>query len=401
MAINTMSEGLEQSVGERREAEHASRVKSLFLANMSHEIRTPLGAVLGFADLLRDPNLKDGERQEYVEIIHRTGLALSKIINDILDLSKVEAGRIEIERSDVDVRSLLSDVRDVMTVRCAEKAVQLEIDVDDSVPRFVRTDGLRLRQILMNLMSNAAKFTERGSISLACRSLGEMLEFTVRDTGIGMSSAEGRQIFQAFTQVDSSSERKYEGTGLGLVLSRQLARLLGGDVRLTETEPGSGSTFVATVAFERVSRREPTPNALAPTGSEFEGKKILVVEDVEENRILVQRILTKQGLAVDFAVNGLEGIAKANEGEYDLIMMDVQMPVMDGYTATRRLRELGYDRPIIALTAHAMKEDRTKCLAAGYSDYLTKPIDKPVFLQALRDHLSERPLRLMAGTELR
>ena len=397
MAINTMSEELEQSVGERREAEQASRVKSLFLANMSHEIRTPLGAVLGFADLLRDPNLSPNERQEYVEIIHRTGTALSKIINDILDLSKVEAGRIEIERTDVDLRALLSDVRDVMTVRCAEKAVALKIFVEEDVPRLVWTDSLRLRQILMNLMSNAAKFTERGTIELSCRKVDSKIEFVVSDTGIGMTNEEGRQIFQAFTQVDSSSERKYEGTGLGLVLSRQLARLLGGDVRLVETKPGAGSTFVASIEFQPVSKSTSTAKSLAPTGAEFEGKKILVVEDVEENRLLLERILVKQGLDVDFAVNGLEGIAKVAENSYDLVMMDVQMPVMDGYTATKRLRELGFRKPIIALTAHAMKEDRMKCLAAGYSDYLTKPIDKPVFLQALRDHLSSRPLRAVSN----
>ena len=398
-AINTMTESLEQSVGERLEAEHASQAKSLFLANMSHEIRTPLGAVLGFADLLREPNLSANERQEYVEIIHRTGLTLSKIINDILDLSKVEAGRIEIESADVDLRALLSDIRDAMVIRCAEKAVELRLYIENSVPRSVRTDGLLLRQVLMNLLSNAAKFTERGAIELTCRRAGAMLEFRVSDTGIGMTNLEGRRIFQAFTQVDSSSERKYEGTGLGLVLSRQLARLLGGDVRLVSTRPGEGSTFLATIAFEPAARKLPSARELAPTGAEFEGKKILVVEDVEENRLLVQRILAKQGLAVDFAVNGEEGVAKATSSDYDLVMMDVQMPVMDGYTATRRLRTLGYDKPIIALTAHAMKEDRVRCMEAGYTDYLTKPIDKPVFLHSLRKHLSAKRLQAV-GTDL-
>lgn len=389
-SFNSMAEQLEQNVDVRQQAERANQVKSMFLANMSHEIRTPLAAILGFAELLKDENLSVSDRQRYVEIIHRTGVNLSKIINDILDLSKVEAGRFEIHMHSFSLRDVLNDIYQVMVLRCEAKNIALTFEDKGDVPDWISSDPLRLRQVLMNLLSNAVKFTESGVIELVYQVVDQQLTFTIRDSGIGMAPSHRNRLFQAFSQIDSSSVRKFEGTGLGLVLSRKLARLLGGDVELLESALGEGSTFRAHI-----------PLILAPDSREhadsqkilsllerrLRGKNILVVEDVLENQLLIETILRKYGVEVSVANNGEEGMRRALEGNFDAVIMDVQMPVMDGYTAVRNLRNLKYEKPVIALTAHAMKEDRVKCLGAGYSDYLAKPIQPEQFLRTLGEHI--------------
>lgn len=391
-ALNAMAEKLEANTDERLEAERASATKTLFLANMSHEIRTPLGSMLGFAELLKDPHLPATERAHYVDIILRTGTNLSKILNDVLDISKVEAGQMDVEKVKVSLPGLLSEVQQVMGMKCRQKGLALRFKSASSLPDTIVTDPFRLRQILVNLLGNAVKFTEKGSITVTTGLSDHKLSFTVEDTGIGLTKEQAKQLFQDFTQVHHSVRRKQDGTGLGLMLSRRLATLLGGDVALLRSEPGQGSSFQATIHVDDFSfattNSSPSRNPAAVGQDLFQGKKILIVDDTPDNRFLIERILTRRGFSVDHAENGEEGVKKALSQDFDLILMDVQMPVMDGYTAVRALRARDYDKPIIAVTAHAMKGDRASCLEAGYSDYLTKPIQVNEFMSVLQQHLS-------------
>lgn len=256
---------------------------------------------------------------------------------------------------------------------------------------MIHTDPLRLRQILLNILGNAVKFTEQGSIEVSYEIRDSKLVVTIKDTGMGISPEQRRHLFQPFSQVDNSATRRYEGTGLGLVLSRQLARILGGDVELTDSQVGVGCTFVVSLALENVQSipaptHPPLQQKHLDTARQLEGMSILIIDDVEDNRLLVHRILSRRGAHVDLAGSGPEGIRMAQDKHYDIVLMDIQMPLMDGYTATRTLRDAGYDKPIIALTAHAMKEDRDRCLQAGCNDYLTKPIQVEKVISALTKH---------------
>ena len=383
--LNKMASDLAQSMEKRYQAESANKSKSLFLANMSHEIRTPLGAIVGFSELLKDPSIKEIERREYIEIIHRTSLNLTKIINDILDLSKVEAGRLETEKSEFSLTGLLSDIRAIMELRSREKSIELSFASKGEVPEFIYSDPLRLRQILVNILGNAVKFTDHGRIALTYEVQDGQLIFTIEDSGIGISEDYRHLLFKVFSQADDSFTRKHEGTGLGLALSRQLARLLGGDVILLDKQLSQGCTFVAKIQLEKspTSRAQNSNARTSGVTDRFNGLNVLVVEDVEENRLLLRRILAKRGMAVDTALNGAEGVEKAMQGDFDLVLMDIQMPVMDGYMATQELRRQGYRQPIIALTAHAMKEDRDKCLEMGCNEYLSKPIQAIVLMNTI------------------
>jgi hypothetical protein len=391
-SLNVMTETLENSIGEQKQAERASEVKSLFLANMSHEIRTPLGAMLGFAELLRDRHLSPVERDQYVEIILRTGNNLSKILHDILDLSKVEAGQIEVEKNKCSLPMILQEIREVMEIKCAEKGLKLLFISEGKTPDFIYTDAFRLRQILTNMIGNAIKFTEHGEVRVHTRVEESDLNFVIVDSGVGLTSEQSEKLFQAFSQADHSSARKREGTGLGLILSRRLANLLGGDVTLLSSKPGVGSVFSVRIHLEEAPVVKPVERATpiqvetkpATVDTSLLGKKILVVDDAADNRYLLEKILVKRGAIVEQATNGVEGVEKALAGDFDLVLMDVQMPVMDGFMAVSRLRGLNYTKPIVAITAHAMKGDKTRCLAAGFSDYLTKPIQITEFLPVLQ-----------------
>jgi two-component system, sensor histidine kinase len=394
--LNKMAGDLENSMEKRFQAENANKSKSLFLANMSHEIRTPLGAIVGFTELLKDPSITEMDRREYIEIIHRTGLNLTKIINDILDLSKVEAGKLETDKVEFSLTGLLSDIRAIMELRSREKSIELTFEAKGEVPDFIYSDPLRLRQILVNILGNAVKFTDLGRIALTyeVRSgpLGDQLVFTIEDSGIGVSDEYRHLLFKVFSQADESFTRKHEGTGLGLVLSRQLARLLGGDVILLDNKSEQGCTFVAKIALEKpLMAPSPSTDLKAKLPDRLNGRNILVVEDVEENRLLLKRMLGKRGVNVDTAVNGADGVKKALKGHFDLVLMDIQMPVMDGYMATQELRRQGYRKPIIALTAHAMKEDRAKCLEMGCNDYLSKPIQAIILTNIIGKYLNDPP----------
>jgi signal transduction histidine kinase/CheY-like chemotaxis protein len=377
-AINKMTLDLRKNVGQRVRAENANQTKTAYLANMSHEIRTPLGVILGLVDILKDPNLSWNEHTRYLETIEKTGKNLTRIINDILDVSKVETGHVEIEKSNFFLPEFLTDLQNMMKVRAEQSQNRLVFKAEGPLPEKIYTDRTRLKQILVNLINNAIKFTESGAISLAYGSTASHVYFRVSDTGIGIADEFKDQVFHPYFQVDEDGKKRQEGTGLGLALSKKLARALGGDVVLEKSAPGSGTTFLITiqkeVREEKLASIKPQA-AIQSKESDLNNKKVLVVEDVLDNQMLTKLYLGRKGMKVQFANNGKEGMVKALAEEFDVILMDMQMPVMDGYTATRELRKQGFTKPIIALTAHAMKEDRERCLEAGCDDYLTKPIE--------------------------
>ncbi|MGE0764309.1 MAG: response regulator [Bdellovibrionales bacterium] len=388
-AINQMSETLSSSLNEQRRAELANQTKSQFLANMSHEIRTPVCAIVGFVDLLKDPELSVSEQQNYIDVIRRTGAALTKIVDDILDLSKVEAGYFDIEKASFSLESLLRDVESIVLRKCMEKSIILNIRKLGHVPDYIYTDSMRLRQILLNILGNATKFTENGYINLTYQVSGDCLIFDVEDSGIGIDADKSALLFKPFSQVDSSSTRRHDGTGLGLVLSRRLARLLDGDVVLVRSRIAEGSLFRIKIGFE-VAEATPLSTRAISRDSKgvLTGRHVLVVDDNEDNRFLLSRLLSKQGVLVSEAKNGLEGLEKVLRQKFDAIILDIQMPLMDGYEVAKRLRESGLNLPIIALTAHAMKEDRTKCMQAGCNAYLTKPIQIDALVRCLIEQIS-------------
>lgn len=383
----------------KEEAEVANETKSAFLANMSHEIRTPLGAVIGFSELMADNQMSPSEKLNTIEIIKRNGKLLSTIINDILDLSKVEAGKLEIERVDVQLRELLNEMLTLINLEASGKGIKLIVSSEGVVPQIIQTDPTRLRQILFNIVGNAIKFTAKGSVSITVKlapSDVSKLLFIVKDTGTGIAPEQADRLFSPFTQADVTTTRRFGGTGLGLVLSKKLANALGGDVILKESQLGKGSTFVISidhgqskeVFFENMEDPQKikanviefTPRDHAALLSRYQ---ILVVDDSADNLALVKRILTLAGAKVETANNGKEGVEKALKGDFSFVLMDLQMPEMDGFEATQKLRDSGFDRPIIALTAHAMKEERKRCLDSGFTDHLTKPVDKEALFRAL------------------
>lgn len=386
VALNEMTDELRASVGERKQAESASQIKSIFLANMSHEIRTPLGIILGFNEILRTQDLSREERDRYMDIIDKTGKNLSRIVNDILDISKVEAGHLETEIQSFPVEDLFNELKTFFEFKAAKSNNKLVLRRNPSAPGIIATDRLRLRQVLTNLLGNALRFTENGTITLTYDSSGDVLRFAIADTGIGLHPNQISKLFGLFSQADQSTTRKYGGTGLGLVLSRRLAEALGGDVVLERTGPGEGSTFVATIRNEpeKVKEYYDSSQEDLPSNAEtLKGKRLLVVDDSTDNQLLVNVLLGKYGIEVHSADNGEQGATKAMKGNFDIVLMDIQMPVLDGYQATERLREQGYRKPIIALTANAMKEDWKRCLEAGCNDYLTKPIDASKLVAAI------------------
>ena len=377
----------------KEEAERASTLKSTFLANMSHEIRTPLGAMIGFADLLRDPGLSRSEHASYVDILIRNGEQLSHLINDILDLSKVEAGHLTLEITDVSCEQIAADVISLLSVKAKDKGIALDLEFDASAPRSLVSDGIRLRQVLMNLVGNAVKFTDIGSVRLkayGCESKKgqRAIAFEIADTGVGIPSSQHDHVFEMFVQADESMTRKFGGTGLGLALSRRLARELGGDVTLVSSEKGKGTVFRA--VFEDLPERRNVKSVSAAELMQPEvaddalaGVRVLVVDDSPDNQRIIWHFLRKQGALIETADNGFQGYRKALSGEHDMVLMDIQMPEMDGYTATQKLRDAGFRKPIIALTAHAMSEVRSKCMNVGCTDYLPKPINPKNLVQTV------------------
>ena len=374
-------------------ADAASRAKSDFLATMSHEIRTPLNGVLGLANLLAETTL-DEQQRGFVDHIRGCGDALLALINDILDFSKIEAGRMELESIVYQPAELVRSVCDLFGARCLAKQLTLTVDLAPDLPAALRGDPGRIRQILVNLIGNALKFTERGSIvvSVAREADAEppRLRMTVKDTGIGISPEAQAQLFREFTQADSSTTRRYGGTGLGLAICKRLSKLMGGEISVTSVL-GHGSTFSFTVRAERAA--EPSQERVAARGHDIAlraGVRILVVEDNPVNQMVARRMLQNLGATVEVASNGLEAVESVSSRSFHLILMDCQMPEMDGFEATRAIRRLPGETsrlPIVALTASAISGDEARCRAAGMDDYITKPISKPDLLRVLAQWL--------------
>ncbi len=383
-------------------AQAASQAKSDFLANMSHEIRTPMTAILGYADLLFDDSLPLDQRQEYLGTMRRNGEHLLGIINDILDISKIEAGKMTVEQIECAPAQLVADVGELFRARALEKGLTLEVKQLTQVPAKIKSDPTRLRQVLINLVGNAVKFTQTGSVRLELSAeAGEspMVRVDVIDTGIGLTTEQVNRLFQPFSQSDTSMSRKYGGTGLGLAICKKLAELLGGGVEVV-SKPGAGSTFSVRVPAVEIpvepradqpAITDPAQALQMPAASKPQPApeklhaRILLAEDGPDNQRLISFHLKRAGAHVEIAENGRVAIDKFHAAlgagtPFDLIFMDMQMPELDGYEASARLRALGVRTPIIALTAHAMPEDRAKCLAAGCDDYTTKPIDRAVLL---------------------
>jgi signal transduction histidine kinase/ActR/RegA family two-component response regulator len=356
----------------------ASRARSQFLANISHEIRTPLNGVIGNIDLLLERQLSEQQRQIAADA-RNSGQNLLELLNDILDFSKIDAGHMSMVRSAVHVRDLSAAVERTYRGVMEEKRLNCVVKVADDVPQYILEDGLRLRQILNNLFSNAIKFTVDGGIRLDIWREGAELFFIVKDSGIGIPKDRLANLFSPFTQAESTTTRRYGGTGLGLSICRELARMMGGDVTV-ESELGHGTSFTLKLPFQEVVAPEEADESQMIDNDPLKipELRVLLAEDNLVNRSLMQKMLAKYGHQVSYAANGAEAVSMAKEQVFDLVLMDCQMPVMDGFEATRQIIAiLGERRPrIVALTANAFKEDREQCLAAGMDDFLTKPISR-------------------------
>jgi signal transduction histidine kinase len=377
-----------------RAAEEASRAKSAFLATMSHEIRTPLNGVMGSLNLLVD-TLKDERQLKFARVAHTSAAMLLNVISDILDFSKIEAGRLELDEVDFDLRQMLDDVAAMLLPSANSRGLDLLVEITPDRPLYVHGDPDRLRQIVVNLLNNAIKFTPKGSVKLRAlvetRQSSYQLKLEVIDTGVGIPADRVDRLFQPFSQVDSSTSRKFGGTGLGLAICRQLIGLMGGEIGV-QSMAGSGTTFHVFVAMpiavhpanERSADSDST--ALKAT-EEIKSLRILLVEDNEINQLIAGELLTQLGCAVTIAGDGAAAVQQFKaSGAFDLILMDCQMPIMDGFEATRLVRGLpgGAEIPIVALTASAVDGDREACLNAGMNDYITKPIQPKQLIAVLQ-----------------
>jgi PAS domain S-box-containing protein len=399
-------------------AEAASRAKSEFVANMSHEIRTPMNAVLGVAYLLENTPLTQAQK-EYVGMIRSSGQMLLGVLNDVLDFSKIEAGRMELAPQPFLLREVLDSLSNVMSLPANARGISLAVGADEDVPAVLVGDAMRLQQILLNLVGNAVKFTERGGVSVRvalnqdAAEQGLRLRFAVRDSGIGMDLEQQSRLFSAFNQADASTTRRFGGTGLGLAICRRLTELMGGDISVRST-PGAGSEFAVTLPFgvagDGVAVEHPALQTAAAQGwlmpetpplqdappepepaaaPRLQGLRLLLVEDHPLNQLVARGMLEHAGASVDVAENGQLAVDRLRDraADYDIVLMDVQMPVMDGYEATRHIRHvLGLKLPVLAMTAGVMQSEQDQCIEAGMDDFIAKPVDVEQMLNTISRH---------------
>ena len=420
MSLHELKQARDQLQTAKERSEAASIAKTEFLANMSHEIRTPMTAIMGFTENLLDPDQPPADRLAAIHTVRHNGEHLLQIINDILDISKIEAGKMEVERIPCRPTDLVGDVRDLMIVRAQQKQISFDIEYDGALPDTIVSDPTRLKQVLVNLVGNAIKFTNRGGVRLITgftpnnataitRPATPMLVFEVVDSGVGMSAEQVRKLFTAFSQADSSTTRRFGGTGLGLVISKRLVELLGGDI-LVSSQPGIGTRVRIAIPpgplqgvamlTDPVAATRAQP-ATAPAATQQLECRVLLAEDNATNRSLIMGLLKRVGADVVAVENGAAAVEtalkaardrwdNAGDGPFDVILMDMQMPEMDGYEATRLLRQSGYKGAIVAVTAHAMASDKKKCLDAGCDDYTTKPINRAHMFDTIRKCLQPR-----------
>lgn len=375
------------------EAQAANQMKSQFLANMSHEIRTPLGAIMGFLELIKSATSSTKEIENYISIVDRNSVQLMRLIDDILDLSKVEAGKMEFENIEFSLGELLFNFSSLMTFKAREKGIVFELELSTPVPARIFSDPVRLRQVLTNIVGNGLKFTKYGKVQLECSFERESLSFTVTDTGHGISPEQAEHLFQPFSQADASTTRNFGGTGLGLVLSKRICQEMGGNLLLVKSSLGEGSTFVANVKAKNIQGtsmlglnqvlKQATNSTSQSENKTLNNIRVLLVEDSPDNQALFKIRLNRLGAIVEIASNGKEGVDRALAEPFDIVLMDLQMPLMDGHEATALLRSVGFTTPIIALTAHAMKEERERSMDSGFTDFLTKPLRPETLIEAV------------------
>lgn len=393
-----LEESIERANLVTQESLLATQAKSEFLANMSHEIRTPMNAIIGFSDLLSEDDLTESQK-EYVGTIQRAGENLLAIINDILDFSKIEAGRLDTEIIECNFNEILDSIENFMASSAEKKSLEFKVIQQDGLGKKIYTDPVRLRQCLINLISNAIKFTAEGHVHLkvSADKNNKDFRFDIEDTGIGIPQDKQDIIFDSFSQADGSTTRKFGGTGLGLAITRNLTYLLGGSISV-KSKPSKGSTFTIILPVipnkkiisknkERIVNSKNTPNNLGSDQTTLKGK-VLVAEDNASNQMLIKILLEKLGMTVTIVEDGEQAVQTAMSEPFDIILMDMQMPKMNGYEATEALRQQKFDLPIIALTANAMKGDSDKCIEAGCSGYMPKPVNKNLLHDTLVKHLS-------------